>query len=209
MEQAFGFAATKEASQVLSSSLYSNPKLAIIRELSTNANDAHKQAGKEGYPFSLHLPTFNEPFFNIRDYGDGIPEDLIYNVYANFFVSTKTEDEEQTGCFGLGSKTPFSLVDEYEVISYCEGKKKTYKMSKKNGLPCVEKIAEEDWTKDTGLEINFNWTANSSCSARECASSISGRRPVPGLSGRRKRWAATDLCSVATFRPPKRSFPLR
>ena len=162
MEQTFGFAATKEAFQVLSSSLYSNPKLAIIRELSTNANDAHKQAGKEGYPFSLHLPTFNEPFFNIRDYGGGIPEDLIYNVYANFFVSTKTEDEEQTGCFGLGSKTPFSLVDEYEVISYCEGKKKTYKMSKKNGLPCVEKIAEEDWTKDTGLEINFNWTANTS-----------------------------------------------
>ena len=138
MEQAFGFAATKEAFQVLSSSLYSNPKLAIIRELSTNANDAHKQAGKDDYPFNLHLPTASEPFFNIRDYGDGIPEDLIYNVYANFFVSTKTEDEEQTGCFGLGSKTPFSLVDEYEVISYCEGKKKTYKMSKKNGLPCVE-----------------------------------------------------------------------
>lgn len=160
MEQTFGFAATKEAFQVLSSSLYSNPKLAIIRELSTNANDAHKQAGKEDYPFNLHLPTASEPFFNIRDYGDGIPEDLIYNVYANFFVSTKTEDEEQTGCFGLGSKTPFSLVDEYEVISYCEGKKKTYKMSKKNGLPCVEKIAEEDWTKDTGLEINFKWVAD-------------------------------------------------
>ena len=67
MEQAFGFAATKEAFQVLSSSLYSNPKLAIIRELSTNANDAHKQAGKEDYPFNLHLPTASEPFFNIRD----------------------------------------------------------------------------------------------------------------------------------------------
>ena len=52
MEQSFGFAATKEAFQVLSSSLYSNPKLAIIRALSTNANDAHKQAGKEDYRFN-------------------------------------------------------------------------------------------------------------------------------------------------------------
>jgi hypothetical protein len=158
--QTFNMAATAEAFNILSSSLYSNPKLAIIRELSTNANDAHKQAGKEDYPFNLHLPTVNEPFFNIRDYGDGIPEDLIYNIYTSYFVSTKVDDENQTGCFGLGSKTPFSLVDEYEVISYCEGKKKTYKMSKKNGLPCVEKIAEEDWTKDTGLEINFKWTAD-------------------------------------------------
>jgi len=160
MEQTFNMAATAEAFNILSSSLYSNPKLAIIRELSTNANDAHKQAGKEDYPFNLHLPTPSEPFFNIRDYGDGIPEDLIYNIYTSYFVSTKTDDENQTGCFGLGSKTPFSLVDEYEVISYCEGKKKTYKMSKKNGLPCVEKIAEEDWTKDTGLEINFGWTTD-------------------------------------------------
>lgn len=160
MEQTFNMAATAEAFNILSSSLYSNPKLAIIRELSTNANDAHKQAGKEDYPFNLHLPTRSEPFFNIRDYGDGIPEDLIYNIYTSYFVSTKVDDENQTGCFGLGSKTPFSLVDEYEVISYCEGKKKTYKMSKKNGLPCVEKIAEEDWTKDTGLEINFRWTAD-------------------------------------------------
>ena len=160
MEQTFNMAATAEAFNILSSSLYSNPKLAIIRELSTNANDAHKQAGKEDYPFDLHLPTKDEPFFDIRDFGDGIPEDLIYNIYTSYFVSTKTDDENQTGCFGLGSKTPFSLVDSYDVISYCEGKKKTYRMSKKNGLPCVEKVAEEDWTKDTGLEIRFNWTAD-------------------------------------------------
>lgn len=158
--QTFTMNASKEAFQILSSSLYSNPKLAIIRELSTNAFDSHKQAGKEDYPFNLHLPTPEEPFFDIRDYGDGIPENLIYDIYTSYFVSTKTDDENQTGCFGLGSKTPFSLVDNYKVISYCEGKKKTYKMFKEEGLPCVKKIAEEDWTKDTGLEIHFDWLAD-------------------------------------------------
>lgn len=154
MEQMFNMAATAQAFDILSNNLYSNPKLAIIRELSTNANDS-SIASKTDKPFDLHLPTQNEPFFNIRDYGEGIPEDLIYNIYTSYFVSTKTEDESQTGCFGLGSKTPFSLVDKYTVISYCEGKKKTYKMEKKNGLPTVEKISEEDTNEDTGLEINF------------------------------------------------------
>lgn len=150
----FSMNATKEAFAVLSGNLYSDPVLAVIRELSTNAFDAHKEAGVEE-PFYLHVPTKSERFFDIRDYGNGIPEDLIYNIYTSFFTSTKTEDENQTGYFGLGSKTPFSIVEKYFVISYCEGKKKTYKMEKVNGLPTVEKVSEED-SNETGLEVKFD-----------------------------------------------------
>ena len=77
MESTFNMAATAEAFQILSSNLYSNPKLAIIRELSTNAYDSHRDAGKDDEPFYLHLPTESEQFFCIRDFGTGIPEDLI------------------------------------------------------------------------------------------------------------------------------------
>lgn len=157
MESTFNMAATAEAFQILSSNLYSNPKLAIIRELSTNAYDSHRDAGKDDDPFILHLPTSNEQFFYIRDFGTGIPEDLIYNIYVNYFTSTKSDREDQTGYFGLGSKTPFSLVDKYFVTSYSEGKKITYKMEKKNGLPTVEKVKEEPiGNEPTGLEIRFD-----------------------------------------------------
>ena len=154
MEQSFSMAATKEAFQILSSNLYSDPILAVIRELSCNANDSHKMAGVEK-PFYLHIPLPEEPFFLIRDYGTGIPEDLIYNIYTSYFVSTKVDNENQTGCFGLGSKTPFAIVDEYTVTSYCDGKKISYLMKKVDGLPTVSKISEES-SNETGLEIKFN-----------------------------------------------------
>lgn len=150
----FTMNASKEAFQILSSNLYSNPILAVIRELACNSNDANIESGSEK-PSTLHIPTTDEQFFDIRDYGPGIPEDLIYNIYTSYFVSTKTTDENQTGCFGLGSKTPFALVDSYIVISYCEGMKKTYLMKKVDGLPVVEKISEEP-SSETGLEIYFD-----------------------------------------------------
>ena len=151
MESTFNMAATAEAFQILSSNLYSNPKLAIIRELSTNAYDSHRDAGKDDDPFILHLPTPSEQFFYIRDFGTGIPEDLIYNIYVNYFTSTKSDREDQTGYFGLGSKTPFSLVDKYFVTSYSEGKKITYKMEKKNGLPKSDYIAKSCTENDYAI----------------------------------------------------------
>ena len=157
MEKSFTMQASAHAFEVLSKSLYKNEKLAIIRELSSNAQDAHIAAGVEE-PFDLHLPTSEEPFFDIRDYGTGISEDLIYDVYTSFFLSTKTDVEDQIGAFGLGSKTPFSLVDKYFVTSYCDDRKKVYKMEKVDGLPTVEKISDEPKSshEKDGLEIRFD-----------------------------------------------------
>ena len=162
MEKSFTMQASAHAFEVLSKSLYKNEILAIIRELSSNAQDAHVEAGVEE-PFYLHLPTNEERFFLIRDYGTGISEDLIYDVYTSFFLSTKTDVEDQIGAFGLGSKTPFSLVDKYFVTSYCDGRKKTYKMEKVDGLPTVEKILDEPQpsSEKDGLEIKFDINPNS------------------------------------------------
>lgn len=156
MEQAFSIQATGAAFETLSSRLYSNPILAIIRELSSNAHDAHVMAENDE-PFNLHLPTQEEPFFNIRDYGTGIPEDQIFNIYTSFFMSTKTDSENQIGAFGLGSKTPFALVDEYIVTSFYDGREKVYRMSKINGAPTVEKIKDVETNEHNGLNIYFNY----------------------------------------------------
>lgn len=156
MEKSFTMQASAHAFSVLSKSLYKNEILAIIRELSSNAQDAHTEAGVEE-PFYLHLPTNEERFFLIRDFGTGISEDLIYDVYTSFFLSTKTDVEDQIGAFGLGSKTPFSLVDKYFVTSYCDGRKKVYKMEKVDGLPTVEKVSDEpQGSEKNGLEIKFD-----------------------------------------------------
>src|SRR5438309_316787 len=96
------------AFKILSAHIYSNKILAIIRELSSNAYDAHVAAGTAHLPFNVHLPNALEPHFSIRDFGTGLDRDSILHIYTTYFESTKTDTNEQIGCLGLGSKTPFS-----------------------------------------------------------------------------------------------------
>ena len=87
---AFTIKASAKAFQILSSNLYSNPLGSMIRELSTNAYDAHIMVGKKDEPFKIKLPNALDPTFKIRDFGPGLSEKDIYSVYTTFFESTKT-----------------------------------------------------------------------------------------------------------------------
>lgn len=152
----YSIVASAEAFETLSSKLYTNPVAAVIRELSSNAQDSHVMAGNKNKPFKLHIPTEDERFFEIRDYGLGMSDDFVMSVFTTYFASTKNDSEDQIGAFGLGSKSPYSLTDNYNVISFYDGKKTTYLMSKKDGCPVVEKISEEETDEPNGLDINFS-----------------------------------------------------
>lgn len=155
----FNIVATKEAFDTLSSRLYSNPILAVIRELSSNAQDAQNDNGYTE-PFEVHIPTTEEPYFRVRDFGKGLSEEFVKEIYTTFFMSTKTYNEKQIGAFGLGSKSPFAIVDEFYVTSFESAgnisKKTTYLMKKEGGIPTVQKISTEDSVEHSGLEIKFN-----------------------------------------------------
>src|SRR5665213_3254503 len=87
---------------ILRSKMYSNPILAICREISSNARDAHREAGKPELPIEIHLPLGLEPYYSIKDYGPGISPDRMINIFIKYTASTKREDNMQTGGFGLG-----------------------------------------------------------------------------------------------------------
>lgn len=125
-EKAFAIKATGKAFRILSSGLYKDKILAIVRELSCNAYDAHKAAGNEKTPFVIHLPNALEPFFSIRDFGTGLSHDDLMTIYTTYFESTKTESNDYIGALGLGSKSPFSYVDSFTVTSYFNGVQRTY-----------------------------------------------------------------------------------
>ena len=80
----FRIAANKEAFRILSSGLYNDKKLAIIRELSCNAYDSHVMAGKADVPFELHLPTVFEPYFSIKDFGVGLSDVQVRGTAPGF-----------------------------------------------------------------------------------------------------------------------------
>lgn len=152
----FKIAAGAKAFEILSSNLYSNKIKAIVRELSCNALDAHKELGKENVPFLVHLPNHLDRTFRIRDFGPGISPQDIEEVYKTYFASTKTESNDYVGCLGLGSKTPFSYTDNFSVISYYGGKKYIYFAYKnESGEPETSLISDEETTEPTGLEVQL------------------------------------------------------
>lgn len=154
-EQSFKIKANAKAFKILSSNLYTDKVAAIIRELSCNAYDAHVLAGNKT-PFLIHLPNNFEPWFSIRDYGVGLSDEDIKNVFTTYFESTKTGSNDYIGCLGLGNKSPFSYVDNFTIISYFAGVKTTYSaFINEEGMPRVATLSEEASNDPNGLEINF------------------------------------------------------
>lgn len=152
--QSFRIAETPEFFHILSSSLYSNPKFAVVREILCNAWDAHKAAGIER-PVEV---TISDQKFIVKDFGSGIaPEDMT-DIYCVYGSSTKQNQENQIGGFGLGCKAPFAYVNTFEVISCYKGTKTIYSLSKTSidtdGKPAISTLIQVP-TEETGLTVTI------------------------------------------------------
>lgn len=120
-EQFFSIQDTGMIFDILRNKMYSNPILAITREISCNARDAHREVGKTDVPVEIHLPNNLEPEYRIKDFGPGISPDRMSNIFIKYTASTKRNDNVQTGGFGLGAKTPFSYSDSFSIITIHNG----------------------------------------------------------------------------------------
>ena len=94
-EKIFGIGDPSIIFDVLRSKLYSNPILAICREISCNARDAHREMGKSDLPIQIYLPNNLEPYYKIKDWGPGLSPDRINSIYTKYGSSTKREDNLQ------------------------------------------------------------------------------------------------------------------
>lgn len=153
-EKAFTINASREAFRILSSGLYSNKIQAIIRELSCNAYDAHVMAGKPEEPFNVHLPDAWEPFLSIEDFGIGLDDDDVNNIYTSYFTSTKTKSNDVIGGLGLGSKTPFSYTDTFTIRARKDSVERVYNAYVSDaGSPTVSLMSESDTDEPNGVLI--------------------------------------------------------
>lgn len=139
---------------MLSSKLYSDPIGAVIRELSTNAYDSQKDAGKGKEPFIVKLPNYMEPNFSVKDNGVGLSEEDIYKIYTTYGESNKTHTNELTGCLGLGSKSPFAYTDSFTVESRYNGVKTVYTCYVDGDqIPNIVKLSESKTKESNGFEV--------------------------------------------------------
>lgn len=184
-EQEFKMKASAISFQILSSGLYGNKILAIIRELCCNAYDAHKSVGKEDVPFEVHLPNSFSPTFIVKDFGTGLTHEQVFDIFTTYFDSSKTESDDFIGQLGLGSKSPFSYTSQYVVESRQNKKVNVYSMFiNDRGIPAVSHVGESDTEDDDGLTISFGVNSNDFYRFEEEArEALSYFTPYPNVLG--------------------------
>ena len=140
---------------ILRDTLYSDKVLAVLREYSSNAWDAHRMAGKPDLPIKVVLPTDLAPKLVIRDYGPGLSRDDVFDVYTKYGKSTKRDTDNAVGMLGIGSKSGFAYADSFSVTSWQGGKKSLYvAVLDKSDKGTMNLMHEESCSEDeTGIEI--------------------------------------------------------
>lgn len=133
--------------------LYSDIKLAIIRELATNARDSHVEAGQL-CPIEVMTPNSLSPFLRIKDYGLGMNRQDIADIYSKFGASTKRDSDDVTGLLGVGSKSPFAYTGGFKLEATKDGITIIAALGRNEaGLPTIEIMDERPTNADNGVEI--------------------------------------------------------
>jgi hypothetical protein len=154
-EAQFKMKASRKAFQILSD-LYSDKPLAIVRELGCNASDSMVAANKGNQPFLIHVPNSLEPWLTIQDFGTGIKHEDIYDIYAVYFASTKTNSNKQIGCLGLGSKSPFCYTDNFTITSIIGGEKRIYNAYfNAENMPTISLMSVDKTSENNGVAIQI------------------------------------------------------
>jgi hypothetical protein len=139
---------------ILRNQLYSDAILAVIREYSTNAVDANVMAGRAEMPIEVSLPTMMDCFFKVRDFGNGLTDEEVQQIFVSYGESTKRGTDDATGMLGIGCKSGFSYNDQFIVNSYKGGVLTSWSAfidpSKKGAM---SKMVATETTEPDGLEI--------------------------------------------------------
>ena len=139
---------------ILRSTLYTRKALAVLREYGANAWDEHRESGQPTRPIQVQIPTHMKPVVKIRDFGRGLSEAQVLNLYTQYGLSTKRDSNTGTGMLGIGCKAGFAYADQFTISSWFQGTKSVYvAVIDKSRKGAMNKIHEEPCGDETGIEI--------------------------------------------------------
>lgn len=143
--------------EILSSGIYKDKILAVIREYVCNAFDAHVDAGKRDVPFIVRLPNRLDPTFSVTDEGTGVNPEFIGEIFWTYGESSKTNNNETIGALGLGSKSAFAYTkSSFIVRNRWNGREYTYFcFINENGEPEGSPVGDEETTEKNGITVEF------------------------------------------------------
>jgi hypothetical protein len=135
---------------------YSNPIGSIVRETTTNAWDAHVEIGSMN-PIRIILDYDKDgSYIEFVDIGMGMSPERIEKTYVNYLETTKDNSNDQSGYFGIGSKSPLSYASHYYITTVFDKVKYEYIVRKDDdGIPIVSLIDENKVTQRNGTTIKM------------------------------------------------------
>lgn len=178
----FSMEANAQAFDILSSNIYKHKIRAVIREISCNAYDSHIAAGNPDQ-FDVHLPTYVEPWFSVRDYGVGLDHETATRLYTTYFWSNKGESNDFIGGMGIGSKVFFCLVDSATVTSWYNGTKTVYSCYKNEaGKPVIATLYRQKTDEPNGVEVRLDIENKNYEFRREAVNVFSFFKELPNIN---------------------------
>ena len=138
---------------MLSANLYSNPLSAFLREIVSNAHDSHLEAGVDA-PI---IVNYINGVLSVRDFGTGLSPERMNTIYGMVGGSTKSDTNEFIGGFGIGRLSGLALSDEVSVVSYYNGRKYDYVLSKSGGSVSFFLKNEQATDQPNGVEVSVKY----------------------------------------------------
>jgi len=154
--------------QMFSKNIYSNPIGSVVREITSNCFDSHIEA-KVNAPVIIRKTIDNQTngiSISFIDYGVGMSPSRISDVFSVMFSSTKRDDNEQIGAFGLGSKVPLAYKrltglgegeydNTYYLITNYNSTKYVYQIYEGNNSPKISLLHSEPTKDGNGTEVRI------------------------------------------------------
>jgi len=139
---------------VLRNQLYTDKIGAVVREYSANAYDANVEAGNGDKSIRITLPSPLEKTFKVRDFGRGLTQEDIQEIYCFYGESTKRQSNAYIGQLGLGSKSAFAYGDNFLINSFVDGKVSSYNaFIDPSGIGQIALLSTQDTSEPNGVEI--------------------------------------------------------
>lgn len=127
----------------------------IVREITSNCFDSHYEA-KVNDPVVVKMHADQSGIFiSFVDVGVGLSPERIKKIYTQYLESTKEDDPNQIGYYGIGSKSPLSYTEAFHIITRYDGVEYHYIMHKGELKPKTNLLNSKPTTERNGTEIKI------------------------------------------------------
>lgn len=131
--------------------LYEDPIEATVRETVSNALDAISGEGV----VKVYNPNTLQPIFKVEDNGCGMSYEDLKEIYSKYGASTKRDNLEQIGAYGLGAKAPLAYGTEFTVSSVKDGFRTTIIVAREELTNYIKIVDSSETTDANGTTISI------------------------------------------------------